>query len=90
MFRTWMLCCLLSAAALAQESEAAYYPRLFNEYINGLRSTGVRAEGVAVQLFTAKLRLVEGGLRRKWDCRLVRFQLVNQDGQPVFQPVKIS
>ncbi len=77
-------------AALAQESEAAYYPRLFNEYLNAMRASGARADGVAVQMFTAKLRLVEGGLRRKWNCRMVRFQLVNQGGQPVFQAVKIA
>jgi len=77
-------------AALAQESEAAYYPRLFNEYLNAMRSSGARADGVAVQMFTAKLRLVEGGLRRKWNCRMVRFQLVSQGGQPVFQAVKIA
>jgi len=78
-----------NASALAQESEAAYYPRLYNEYVNALRSHGERTENVPVQLFTAKLRLVEVGLKRKWNCRLVRFQLVEEGGQPVFQAVRI-
>jgi hypothetical protein len=81
----------VTAQALAQESEAAYYPRLYNEYVAALRAAGQPAEGVSVQMFTAKLRLVEGGLRQKWNCRAVRFQLVNgAGGQPVFRAVRID
>lgn len=79
-----------NVAALSQESEAAYYPRLFNEYVNALRGAGVRADGISVPMFTAKLRLVEGGLRRKWNCRMVRFQLASKGGELVFQAVKIA
>jgi hypothetical protein len=75
--------------ALAQENEAAYYPRLFGEYVNALRNTGVRADGVSVQSFTAKLRLTEGGLKRKWNCRMVRFQLAASGEKIVFQAVRI-
>lgn len=80
----------VSVQGLAQESEAAYYPRLFNEYAAALRANGQPVEGVSVQMFTAKLRLAEGGLRQKWSCRAVRFQLVNQGGQPVFRAVRID
>ena len=75
---------------LAQESEAAYYPRLFNEYVTALRNAGVRADGVSVQAFTAKLRLTEGGLKRKWKCRMVRFAMTVHGEKIVFHAVKIA
>lgn len=80
----------VSAASLAQESEAAFYPRIYNEYVAALRALSKPADGVSVQMFTAKLRLAEGGLRQKWSCRMVRFQLVQQGGEPVLRAVKID
>lgn len=80
----------VDAQGLAQESEAAYYPRLYNEYITALRNAGVRADGVSVQAFTAKLRLTEGGLKRKWKCRMVRFVMVASGENIVFRAVKIA
>jgi hypothetical protein len=78
------------AAALAQEGEAAYYPRLFNEYTSALRSMGKPSEGLSVPAFMAKLRLAEAGLKQKWSCRLVRFQLTARGSDIVFRPVKID
>jgi hypothetical protein len=80
----------VDAQSLAQESEAAYYPRLYNEYITALRNAGVRADGVSVQAFTAKLRLTEGGLKRKWKCRMVRFVMIASGENIVFRAVKIA
>jgi hypothetical protein len=79
-----------AAAALAQEGEASYYPRLYNEYINALRSLGRPADGVSVQAFMAKLRLAEAGLREKWSCKAVRFQMVPQGDRVVFRAVRIG
>jgi len=79
-----------AVAALAQESEAAYYPRLFNEYVNALRALGQPSGGLSVQAFMAKLSLAEAGLREKWECKSVRYQLVNQGGEIWFKPVKIA
>jgi histidine kinase family protein len=78
------------AAALGAESEASYYPRLFNEYVNALKAAGKTADGVSVQAFMAKLRLAEGGLKQKWTCRMVRFQLTTQGDQIVFRAVRID
>jgi hypothetical protein len=78
------------AAALGAESEAAYYPRLFNEYASALKAAGKSPDGVSVPAFMAKLRLAEAGLKQKWSCRLVRFQLVKQGDQPVFRAVRID
>jgi hypothetical protein len=78
------------AAALGQEGEAAYYPRLFNEYVSSLRSMGKPAEGVSVPAFMAKLRLAEAGLKQKWSCRMVRFALAARGNDIVFRAVKID
>ncbi len=79
-----------ASAALAQESEAAYYPRLFNEYLNTLRSLGKPADGLSVPAFMAKLRLAEAGLKQKWNCRMVRFQLVAKGDDVVFRAARID
>jgi hypothetical protein len=79
-----------TVAALAEESEAAYYPRLFNEYLNALRALGQPSGGLSVQAFMAKLSLAEAGLREKWECKSVRFQIVTDRGEISFKPVKIA
>jgi hypothetical protein len=78
------------AQALGQENEASYYPRLYNEYLAALRATGKPTEGVSVQQFMAKLRLAEAGLKQKWTCKMVRFQMLTQGDQIVFRAVRID
>jgi len=77
-------------AVLAQENEASYYPRLYNEYVATLRNLGQPAEGMTVLAFMAKLSLTEAGLREKWECKSVRFQLLAQGDTITFRPIKIS
>jgi hypothetical protein len=74
---------------LAAESEASYYPRIFNEYHAALKNAGKPTKGLSVQLFTAKLRLVEGGLRQKWKCKQVRFRVSQQGGEVTLKPVPV-
>jgi hypothetical protein len=78
------------AQAMGQEGEASYYPRLYNEYLAALRATGKPTEGVSVQQFMAKLRLAEAGLKQKWTCKMVRFQMLTQGDQIVFRAVRID
>ncbi len=78
-----------AVAALAAESDGAYYPRLYTEYQAALKAAGKPTKGLSVQLFTAKLRLLEGGLKQKWKCKLVRFRLVNNGGEITLHPVPI-
>jgi hypothetical protein len=78
------------AQALGQESEAAYYPRLYNEYLGALKALGKPTEGVSVQQFMAKLRLTEAGLKEKWTCKMVRFQMLTQGDQIVFRAVRFD
>ncbi len=79
-----------TVSALAEESEAAYYPRLFGEYAEALRKLGQPTEGMSVLAFMAKLSLTEAGLREKWECKVVRFLLTVQNDQISFRPVKIA
>jgi hypothetical protein len=78
------------AQALAQEGEASYYPRLYNEYLAALRAAGKNTDGVSVQQFMAKLRLSEAGLKEKWTCKMVRFQMVSRGTEIVFRAVRID
>jgi hypothetical protein len=79
-----------AAAALGQESEASYYPRLFNEYVGASRGLGKPVDGMSVLSFMAKLHLAEAGLEQKWSCKLVRFVIAIRGGDVVFQPVKVA
>jgi hypothetical protein len=79
-----------TVAALAEEGEAAYFPRLFGEYLATLHKLGQPSEGMSVLSFMAKLSLTEAGLREKWECKVVRFLLTVQGDQISFRPVKIS
>jgi len=79
-----------TVASLAEENEAAYYPRLYNEYVAAVRKLGQPSEGISVLAFMAKLSLTEAGLREKWECKVVRFLLNVQGEQILFRPVKIA
>jgi hypothetical protein len=75
--------------ALAAESEAAYSPRLFADYLAALKAAGKPTRGLSVQMFTAKLRLIEGGLRQKWKCKQVRFRIETRSGEVTLVPVPL-
>ncbi|HEX4406002.1 MAG TPA: MXAN_5187 C-terminal domain-containing protein [Polyangia bacterium] len=77
------------AAAMGQEGEPIYYNRIFNEYNAALKSQGKPTKGITIQAFTAKLRLIEGGLKQKWKCRMVRFRVNTQGDQVTLKPVAI-
>jgi HAMP domain-containing protein len=79
-----------TVAALAQEGEASYYPRLYAEYVAALEKLGQPTEGISVLAFMAKLSLAEAGLREKWECKVVRFLLASQDERVTLRPVKIA
>ena len=78
------------ANVLGQESEPIYYARIFNEYVAALRSQGKPTKGITVQAFTAKLRLIEGGLKQKWKCRMVRFKVNAQGEHVTLKPIPIN
>ena len=77
------------AQALAQENEHMYFARVYAEYVAALKSQNKPTGGITVQAFTTKLRLVEGGLKQKWECRSVRFRVVVQGDLVTLKPVPI-
>ena len=78
-----------AVAALAAENDGAYYSRIFTEYQAALKTAGKPTKGLNVQLFTAKLRLLEGGFKEKWTCKAVRFRIVTRGGDVMLQPIPI-
>ncbi|MBC8132957.1 MAG: hypothetical protein H7X95_08260, partial [Deltaproteobacteria bacterium] len=78
-----------TVVALATENEGSYYPRLFNEYLAALKAAGKPTKGLSVQMFTAKLRLTEGGLKQKWKCKQVRFRVSQSSGDVTLRPVPV-
>jgi hypothetical protein len=78
-----------SVVSLATENEGAYYPRLFNEYTAALKAAGKPSKGLSVQMFTAKLRLTEGGLKQKWKCKQVRFRISQNGAEVTLRPVPL-
>jgi hypothetical protein len=75
--------------SLASENDASYYPRLYGEYVAALKAASRPTKGLSVQLFTAKLRLTEGGLRQKWKCKQVRFTISKQGNEVTLKPVPV-
>jgi len=75
--------------ALAQEPEADYYKRLFGEYIAARQAIGEKVEGVTFEGFVAKLRLNEANLKKKYNCKAVRFRVQTRGNQVTLKPVPI-
>ena len=75
--------------ALAQEPEADYYKRLFGEYIAARQANGEKVEGVTFDGFVAKLRLNEANLKKKYNCKAVRFRVQTRGNQVTLKPVPI-
>jgi hypothetical protein len=75
--------------ALAREPEADYYRRTFDEYIAARRSLGESVEGVTFESFSAKLRLNEANLKKKYNCKAVRFRVQSKGDQVSLKPVPI-
>jgi len=77
------------AMALAQEPEASYWDRVFNEYIAARQQAGESIEGIELESFKIKLRSNENKLKGKYQCRAVRFKVVTKDGKVILKPVPI-
>ena len=75
--------------ALAKEPEADYYARLFREYVDARTKAGEKVDGVSFESFCAKLRLNEANLKKKYNCKGVRFRVQAKDGQVTLKPVPI-
>jgi hypothetical protein len=76
-------------AALAAEPEADYLQRVYNEWLSGRKQTGEGIDGMTFDGFTAKLRQNEAGLKKRYNCRAVRFKVVIKNNQTTLKPVPI-
>lgn len=77
------------AMKLAQEPEADYQKRIFEEFVEARRSIGTSVEGVTQESFAAKLRLNESTLKAKYKCKSVRFKVVTKGDKVTLKPVPI-
>ena len=76
--------------ALAEEPEATYLRRVYDEYVAARLQTGEGAEGLNFDGFAQKLQQNELGLRKKYNARLVRFKVVVKNGQTTLKPYPIQ
>lgn len=79
-----------AAATLAAENETAHANRLFGEYAAALKAKDAPVGGLTLQVFTAKLRLAEGQMKKKLQCRMVRFQVVVAGDQVSLKSIAIA
>jgi hypothetical protein len=75
--------------ALAQEPEPDYYKRVYGEYISARKQLGDNVQNVSYESFVTKVRLNEANLKKKYECRAVRFKIVVKDGRVTLKPVPI-
>ena len=75
--------------ALANEPEATYYKRIYDEYIAARTTAGESVQSISFESFTAKLRLNEANLKKKYKAKAVRFRVVTKNGQVSLKPVPI-
>jgi hypothetical protein len=78
-----------AVVALAQEPEADYYRRIYNEYLEARKGVGESIDGVTFESFSAKLRLNEANLKKKYSSRAVRFRVQTKNGQVTLKPIPI-
>ncbi len=76
--------------ALGKEPEGAYLQRLFGEYLAARKQNGENVNGLTLADFSAKIRQNEAGLKRKYNCRLVRFKISIKNKQTALKPVPIQ
>jgi hypothetical protein len=76
--------------ALANEPEAQYLRRVFDEYVAARKGTGEGTDGLAYEGFTAKLKQNEAALCKKYGARVVRFKVVVKNNQTTLKPVPFN
>jgi hypothetical protein len=77
------------AAKLAGEAEAAYYTRVFAEYVAAKKEVG-ETINIPEDRFTQRLKGNETALAKKHEVKAVRFVVQKSGNQVVLQPVLIK
>jgi hypothetical protein len=68
----------------------AYYEKLFQEYLEARRRIGERAEEVSLEQFIERVRKSEEALRHKYQCPVVKFQVITREGKVTLKPIPIK
>lgn len=79
-----------SREELAREPAEQYYKRLYAEYVAARGTVGESNDRVTYVKFVEKLVKNEKALKRKYDCRIVRFNVLLKEGKVVLSPVPIA
>lgn len=74
---------------ILQESADVYYRRVYNEYIEAKESVGEDVEKISYLKFVEKLVKNEAKLKKKFNCRAVRFFVKIKEGNVVLAPIPI-
>jgi len=77
------------AETLAAEPEAAYFSRIFTEYVAAKEAVGENVSNVTEEKFIKRLQANEKSLVKKHGCRMVRFQVHTLGTQVNLRPVII-
>ena len=75
---------------LAREPAEQYYKRLYADYVAARGAVGENNDRVTYVKFVEKLVKNEKALKRKYDCRIVRFNVLLKEGKVVLSPVPIA
>jgi hypothetical protein len=74
---------------IANEPEAEYFRRTFEEYVAARKENGESTEGLSLDGFTLKLRENETQLKAKFNVSRVRFKVVTKDKATTLKPIPI-
>jgi hypothetical protein len=74
---------------LASEPEAAYYGRIYREYIEAKQANGEKVDGITEEVFVNRIK----GMEREQAAKLgkpVRYAVARRENQVVLQPVPLG
>ncbi|MBK8168894.1 MAG: hypothetical protein IPK60_00960 [Sandaracinaceae bacterium] len=77
------------AAQLAAEPEAAYFARVYREYVAAKQANGENVSNIPQDKFIQRLKGNEEALVKKHACKMVRFKVETRGSQVILRPVII-
>ena len=76
-------------AELANEAELTYQERIYNEYVAAKKAAGEDVSNITKDRFLGRLLKNAEALKKKHNCRMVRFRVLSNGGQVSLKPVII-
>jgi HAMP domain-containing protein len=75
---------------LAKESEEEHLKRIYREYTLARKEIGLEIEDITPREFIQKLSRIQENIKRRHNCRLVRFQIEVKSGQVAIKHIPIK